>query len=95
MNYLKTRYDIVYLNILTKLVLSYDRLWKLLIDKKMTKTQMRIASGISSSALAKMGKNEPVSVSVLLSVCQTLDCNFADIIDAVPLCADPDVNRNE
>ena len=48
--------------------ISYKKLWKLLIDRNMTKTQLRIAAGISSSSLAKLGKDENVTTSVLLKV---------------------------
>lgn len=48
-----------------KMTVSYDKLWKLLIDKKMNKTQMRLATGISSSTLAKLSKEEPVTLEVL------------------------------
>lgn len=55
--------------------MNYNRLWKLLIDKGMTKTQMRKAAGISSSSLAKLGKGENVTTEVLLRICQALDCD--------------------
>ncbi len=55
--------------------MNYNRLWKLLIDKGMTKTQMRKAAGISSSSLAKLGKGENVTTEVLLRVCKALDCD--------------------
>lgn len=50
------------------MTVSYDKLWKLLIDKKMNKTQMRLATGISSSTLAKLSKEEPVTLEVLRSL---------------------------
>lgn len=55
--------------------MNYNRLWKLLIDKGMTKTQMRKAAGISSSSLAKLGKGENVTTEVLLRICKALDCD--------------------
>ena len=55
--------------------MNYKRLWKLLIDKGMTKTQMRKAAGISSSSLAKLGKGENVTTEVLLRICKALDCD--------------------
>ena len=60
---------------------NYNKLWKLLIDKGMTKTQLRIATDISTSTLAKLGRNETVSMDVLLKICNILNCKFDDIID--------------
>lgn len=64
------------------MAVSYDKLWKLLIDKKMTKTELRIEADMSSSTLAKMSKNETVSMDVMLRICRVLDCNVGDIMDA-------------
>lgn len=61
---------------------NYNKLWKLLIDKGMTKTDLRIATEMSSTTLAKLGRNENVSMDVLLRICSTLDCNVGDIVDA-------------
>ncbi|MBR3409111.1 MAG: helix-turn-helix transcriptional regulator [Paludibacteraceae bacterium] len=61
--------------------LSYKKLWKLLIDRDMTKTEMRKQSGISTGALAKLGKNEPVSMEVLVKICRALDCDLNDIVE--------------
>lgn len=60
---------------------SYNRLWKLLIDKGMTKTTMRKQAGISTNILAKMGKGEPVAMESLAKICAALDCGFDDIIE--------------
>lgn len=60
---------------------SYKRLWKLLIDRDMTKTEMRKQSGISTGALAKLGKNETVSMDVLVKICQALECDLNDIVE--------------
>lgn len=65
------------------MALSYNKLWKLLIDKGMTKTQMRLQADISTTTLAKLGKNETVSMDVLLKICKLLDCNVGDIMDIV------------
>lgn len=62
---------------------SYDKLWKLLIDKKMKRTDLKDAAGISSSSLAKLGKNENVSMEVLKKICRVLACNIGDIMDIV------------
>lgn len=61
---------------------NYNKLWKLLIDKGMTKTDLRIATEMSSTTLAKLGRNDNVSMDVLLRICSTLDCNVGDIVDA-------------
>ena len=63
---------------------SYKKLWKLLIDKEMTKTQLRKQSGISSSSLAKLGKNENVTTTVLAKICDVLNCDVSDIMEMIP-----------
>ena len=60
---------------------SYNKLWKLLIDKRMTKTQMRKVAGISTNILAKMGRNEFVSMESLYKVCTALNCDIGDIME--------------
>ena len=65
------------------MAISYNKLWKLLIDKGMTKTQMRLRADISTTTLAKLGKNETVSMDVLLKLCKLLDCNVGDIMDVI------------
>ena len=60
---------------------NYNRLWKLLIDKGMTKTQMRLHAGISTNVLAKMGKGEPVAMDSLAKIATVLNCGFDDIIE--------------
>ena len=65
------------------MAISYNKLWKLLIDKGMTKTQMRLQADISTTTLAKLGKNETVSMDVLFKLCKLLDCNFGDIMDVI------------
>ena len=67
-----------------KMEASYKKLWKLLIDRDMSKTDLRLKAGISTMALAKLGKNENVSMEVLKKVCTALDCNIGDIMDLVP-----------
>ena len=64
------------------MAVSYDKLWKLLIDKKMTKTTLCTMAEMSSSTMAKMSKNETVSMDVMLRICKVLDCNVGDIMDA-------------
>lgn len=63
------------------MAVSYNRLWKLLIDKGITKTEMRKAAGISTSVLAKMGKNESVSMDTLAKIATVMECGFDDIVE--------------
>ena len=60
---------------------NYNKLWNLLIDKGMSKTALRIKTKISSATLAKLSKNEMVSMDILLRICGVLDCNIGDIMD--------------
>lgn len=62
---------------------SYNRLWKLLIDKRMTKTDMRKTAGISTNILAKMGKDEPVAMDTLAKIATALECGLDDIVEIV------------
>lgn len=61
--------------------ISYNKLWKLLIDREMSRTEMRLKAGISTKTLAKLGKNENVNTDVLVRVCKALNCNVSDIMD--------------
>ena len=65
------------------MAISYNKLWKLLIDKNMSKTQLIKAAKISTNAMAKLGKNEDVRVEVLVKICGVLDCTMDDIMDFV------------
>ena len=62
---------------------NYNKLWKLLIDKKMSKTDLRTKTKISTSTLAKLGKDEMVSTEVLSKICDVLNCSIGDIMDMV------------
>jgi putative transcriptional regulator len=62
------------------MVVSYNGLWKILIDKNMKRMDLVNQVGISSSTLAKMGKGEPVSMEVLAKLCDALGCDFGDIV---------------
>ncbi|MBR2927490.1 MAG: helix-turn-helix transcriptional regulator [Clostridia bacterium] len=66
------------------MAVSYKKLWILLIEKNMKKTDLRIQSGISTGALAKLGKNENVNTEVLAKICKALDCKIEDIMEMVP-----------
>lgn len=60
---------------------SYDRLWKLLIDKKMTRTKLKNTAGISFNVLARMSKGETVSMDSLLKICKALNCDIEDVME--------------
>ncbi len=62
---------------------SYNRLWKLLIDKNLMKKDLMALTNITSSTMAKMGKDLPVSMEVLGRICKALECNIGDIIDVI------------
>ena len=63
--------------------ISYNKLWKLLIDKNMNKQALREASGISSASIAKLGKGDNITTEVLLLICEVLDCDITDIMQVV------------
>ena len=63
---------------------SYDRLWIMLIQRKMKRTQLKEAAHISSVALAKMGKNLPITMESLGKICTALDCRIEDIVEFIP-----------
>ncbi|MDD6230978.1 helix-turn-helix transcriptional regulator [Stecheria sp. CLA-KB-P133] len=63
--------------------ISYNRLWKLLIDKGMKKKDLREATGISSNTVARMGRNEIVSLEVLVKICDVLDCDLGDVAEVI------------
>ena len=63
------------------MAVSYKKLWKLLIVLDLTKTAMRKKAGITTSALAKLGKNEHVSTEVLAKICEALKCDITDIME--------------
>ena len=75
--------------------MSYNRLWKLLIDKNMKKSDLRKVAGVSSSSLAKPGKGENVTTDVILKICAALDCNVEDIMEAVKVDALEEVDTAE
>ena len=63
---------------------NYNKLWKMLIDKKMNKTTLQEKVGMSPNTLAKMGRDENVSMEVLLRICEVLQCDIGDIMEAMP-----------
>lgn len=66
------------------MAMNYDKLWKLLIDKKMNRTELHKQAHVSTNAIATMGKGGNVSTKVLDKICKTLNCNIEDIVDCVP-----------
>ena len=69
---------------------SYKKLWKLLVDKDMSKADLHKASGLSSSTMTKLRKGEDVSMEALRKICIALDCNIGDIVEFVSDTTDPD-----
>lgn len=66
------------------MAISYNRLWKMLIDKNMSKTELTHLAGISTNAMAKLGRDEDVRVNILEKLCTSLDCKLDDIVEFVP-----------
>mgnify|MGYP004474573683 FL=1 len=63
--------------------ISYNKLWKMLIDKNMKKSDLKEKAGISSASLAKLGKGDNITTDVLLRVCEAMDCRIEDILETV------------
>lgn len=61
--------------------ISYNKLWKMLIDKNMKRSNLKEKSGISSASLAKLGKGDNITTDVLLRVCEVMDCRLEDILE--------------
>jgi DNA-binding Xre family transcriptional regulator len=66
------------------MAVSYNKLWKLLIDKGMTKTELRHKADLGTTTIAKLGKAQSVSMDVMLRICSILNCNISDVMDFVP-----------
>jgi putative transcriptional regulator len=65
----------------TMMAVSYTKLWKLLLDKKLKRIHLKELAGISSSTLAKLGKDEYVSMGSLERICGALHCNIGDVVE--------------
>lgn len=65
------------------MALSYNRMWKLLIDKKMSKADLRKAADIAPNTMTKLRRDETVNLAILGRICETLDCDFGDIMEYV------------
>lgn len=66
------------------MAVSYNKLWKLLVDKKMSKADLRRAAGIAPNTMTKLRRDEEVSLAILSKICAALDTNIGDIMDFVP-----------
>ncbi|MDE5936122.1 MAG: helix-turn-helix transcriptional regulator [Ruminococcus sp.] len=71
--------------------ISYNRLWKLLVDKNMSKADLRKIANISPNTMTKMRRNEFVSLEILCKICGVLDCDFCDIIEYIK----PNLKENQ
>ena len=63
--------------------ISYNKLWKMLIDKNMKKSDLRDKAGISSASIAKLGKGDNITTDVLIKICEAMDCTLEDIMETV------------
>lgn len=61
--------------------ISYNKLWKLMIDRGINKTQLREMTGITTNILAKLGKNESVQIEILVKICEVLECELNDVVE--------------
>ena len=66
------------------MAVSYNKLWKLLVDMKISKVDLRKVSAISPNTMTKLRRDEPVMLNVLDKICKSLGCNYGDIMDYVP-----------
>ena len=78
-----------------KKTISYDKLWKKLIDKKWNRTKLKEESGISTDSLAKLGKNANITTDVLVKICNALECDFSEIMEMVEVAETTDKNATE
>ena len=66
------------------MAISYNKLWKLLIDKKMTQAELRKAADIAPNTMTKLRRDEPVNLAILGKICNVLECDYGDIMTYVP-----------
>ena len=72
------------------MAISYNKLWKLLVDKKMSKADLRKAAGIAPNTMTRLRRDEEVTLTVLHKICATLDADIGDIMEFLPEAADAD-----
>lgn len=65
------------------MLISYNKLWKMLIDKDMKKSDLRDKAGISSASIAKLGKGDNITTDVLIKICEAMECHLEDIMETV------------
>lgn len=65
------------------MMMSYKKLWKLLIDRDMKKKELCALAGVSSTSIAKMGRNENVNTEILVKICEALECDVSEIAEIV------------
>ncbi len=70
---------------MVSLSVSYNKLWKLLVDKKMSKADLRRAAEVSPNTMTKLRRDEEVSMTVLKRICECLECNIGDVCDFIPV----------
>lgn len=75
------------------MIISYNKLWKMLIDKKMNKRDLKDVSGVSTASIAKLSKGENITTDVLLKICRALDCDITDIMEIEPEERAPDDDK--
>jgi DNA (cytosine-5)-methyltransferase 1 len=68
------------------MAVQYNKLWKLMIDKNMNKTQLKKAAHVSTNAIAKLGRNERISMDTLTKICSALRCDIGDIVEYIDDC---------
>ena len=66
------------------MAVSYNKLWKLLIERDLKKKDLQALAGISSASITKMGKNENINTDILVKICDALKCDVADIMEYIP-----------
>ena len=63
------------------MIISYNKLWHLMLDKKINKRELREMTGISTASIAKLGKGENITTDILIKICKALDCDITDIME--------------
>lgn len=63
--------------------ISYNKLWKMLIDKGMKKSDLKESAGISSASIAKLGKGENITTDILIKICEAMNCHLEDIMETI------------
>ena len=66
------------------MAISYNKMWKLLVDKKMSKADLRKAANIAPNTMTKLRRDEPVNMAILERACGVLKCDFGDIVEFIP-----------